>query len=570
MVHQSHADERIQRTTLNVQFVGGFLVRIPRHGGMRYLQLLLETKKEVVSAYYEYGRRVLKKRLVSVPLYERTKDGSYETTLGVVMHLAKSSGIAVRYSGIPDHFSSAIELEIPEKIKSSSKFSVGGREREYFYECLKVCLSSPCGLVQLPTGSGKTEIQITLAYNLMRALGRGIVAVNSRTIYDQFAERMTRYGIPWMDYRGWLRCCKERNDIVILATPKTVLNDLRSGALNGEEINFLIVDESHHVQAPTWLSMIRGLKGLKRIFGFSATAVESADIVDSLSFSAMGYRDSLCILASGPLIYRKTAAELDGFVASPVLVNYTYLWPREHRMKLFDKRGEPISDYQRILDVCMNNDDRNSVVASILDCLSRSGRNTIVYTFRKETGRRIASFSSEPVVLWYADETTCRSEWVSKEWIRENFGRKFRVIIASQHAVEGLDLENPVDTVVVIDGEGKIPTVQRSGRSTRSLTRRPIVVNLFDTGDGLPVLKRHAYSRAKHLLSEFGRKDEMFRVASIEELSEVLSRLDNSDNSDNYDDSRVSSDGEVKSGGVAGSDSGGTLPRGAEECRSFS
>lgn len=492
--------------------VRGLMAEIENSPDIDYIKFLMKTVK-VTTVVKTYGNKKYYKKLKTlVNLYkENEENGSVLTSLGVLKYLEKIACLKVEcefLDGVECYSWSTDDYEIPEGIKNSSKFEVDGKRRDYFYEAISACLGNVCGLVRLPTGSGKTEIELTLAYNLKKVFGRGIILVPTRLLVSQFLEKARSYGISassYSDYRNLLKSDSAENlpedSNILISTPMVIFNDICSNFCP-RGIKWVITDESHHMKADTWLGVLLNLPELRRVYGFSATPLRS--IFKNVNFLALGYENSLCVLASGPLIYSKDPKSLEGFVSLPKLIEIEYRWKNKDIVNLLERDGTVTNNYSRILEVCSFNEDRINFIKSILEVLCKFNRNSILFTDRKALGYNLLSKCLHiPVSVWYSDDIrTSENEVKDETWIRSNFGTdSCRAIIASSHATEGLDIKNQIDCVILIDGEGDVKTIQRVGRATRLSSKDPVVINLVDIGVG--VLKKHSEKRSDLVCSAF-------------------------------------------------------------------
>lgn len=106
------------------------------------------------------------------PVYSKNeKNNTITCGIGALLFLTKNNPfISIDFSSITPERTSFRKIDIPPKILESPKWLVGGRQRWYFYEALQACRKAHCGTIRLPTGSGKSFIELVLAYNLMRQI----------------------------------------------------------------------------------------------------------------------------------------------------------------------------------------------------------------------------------------------------------------------------------------------------------------------------------------------------------------------------------------------------------------
>lgn len=124
-------------------------------------------------------------------------------------------------------------------------------------------------LVMMPTGSGKTIVQMAIARHVIAGSGRVIVLEPTRFLADQMRLKWEREFPGRVDkyYEGE---CREVDKPIVISTPKTA----GKCSIHWGERGTLIVDEVHHLTTSrTYLDVVRRLitdNGVTRIIGFTA------------------------------------------------------------------------------------------------------------------------------------------------------------------------------------------------------------------------------------------------------------------------------------------------------------
>jgi len=121
----------------------------------------------------------------------------------------------------------------------------------------KVCYTAP-------TGSGKTILFVHLAHRIAEKGQRVAILVHRQELIDQTCEALETEGLA----HGVVAAGYPENldAPVLVCMAQTLVN--RLNRLAG--IQFLIVDESHHVMAATWLAIL-GAVSAARVLGVTAT-----------------------------------------------------------------------------------------------------------------------------------------------------------------------------------------------------------------------------------------------------------------------------------------------------------
>jgi single-stranded-DNA-specific exonuclease len=138
-------------------------------------------------------------------------------------------------------------------------------------------------LLQAPTGSGKSEIALSIASHYRKRSRRVIMIAPTIDIVRQLSGRIKRLlnedaiildgGNTPPEMR---RALYRLNPGFIVATPDVVANDLKNGAISFSAEDLLIVDEAHHAQGKA--SVVATIKAARtscaRILGLSATPAQ--------------------------------------------------------------------------------------------------------------------------------------------------------------------------------------------------------------------------------------------------------------------------------------------------------
>jgi superfamily II DNA or RNA helicase len=464
------------------------------------------------------------KKIVDVerpePVYWKSPlKGYIETGLGAVLYLAARYPF-IQFTFVetrPPRHSITEKAIIPERMRMAPKWKVEGRERFYFFEALEACLRKTYGYVKLPTGSGKSEIMLCLALTQATYVGPGVILVPTLTVKGQFLERAAQYDIPLIDLRlaTQKHADGEKQNYLCISTPISLLNDIDGDPSLVHDMAWLIADEAHHAASESWMQVFTSLPNCTRSHGFSALPIVPISQVAN-SLSSMDARDARAIAVSGPIIYEKTVHELANYLNSVKLISYKYSWTQD--------RGSV--EWSDICDDLLANDARIQEIAELIRLLESLERKSILYVFRKDYGQKIqAAVRSPRTACWYgggkvildANPRRQRGFTPSAEWIRQQFGKDVLTLIATGHAIEGLDLQDPVDCLILLEGRSSQQTVQKAGRVLRPGHKKSIVINWEDS---LPTLKRQHRIRARLIEEAYGCKSD--RATNFVELKRKI------------------------------------------------
>ena len=374
--------------------------------------------------------------------------------------------------------------------------------------------------------SGKSEIEITLGLNQSRQYGQGILIVPTNQIHQDLIKRCDKYEVSVMDYREGLKLVESEaynpEDLCqfFISTPKVLTNDIRSGITSVIScMNWIMFDEVHHVNAPSWLEIVKGMPKASRIHGFSALPV-SEETEYASTFRTLSYNDALTISLTGPIIYEKSASDLPEFLNLPILINIEFKWDRS---KFEDADS---LDWHTVYKQMKYYKERNDLIRDILVVLREHGRLFYAHVFQKETGLHWLELSGDDsLVCWYGGSTihSYNNETeISVQDLKDNFGDKYKGVFVTSHAIEGLDFDVPIDTVLLSEGKSRRQSIQKVGRALRPSNTKSIIVNLFDVGSKIP--RRHAEERANTVLREAAISE--WYVRSIDELDNLLGTIE--------------------------------------------
>lgn len=411
------------------------------------------------------------------------------------------------------------ELLIPDGIKNSPKFKVNGKERFYFFEALEACFKNPTGTIKLPTGTGKTEIQLTLAYNQSKYVGTGMILVPTLTIKDQFLQRAKKYNIPMVEYNEFSPLSEDGTIFVtthhILCEKLKDKNRKKAAKAELDRVDWVLVDECAHATCDSWFTILMNLDNCQRCHGFSALPVayetETAD-----SFSGLDTDDARTIGILGSILYEKTAHELKDFLNIPTLVNIKYQWP-EGKNEIPNQFAK---DWQKIRKAVMANKDRTEFISKIIKYLLQRKYKTATFVKQKKHANQILeSVNEDSMVCWFGGGIVFdQNDSIDLDKFKENFGEEYFGVALTSHGIEGLDFDSPLNILVLHDGKSVRQTVQMGGRVVRPDFLPSSIFNICDRGCN--ILPKHSNARANDIINEFNC--EVINCATFAQFTEAL------------------------------------------------
>jgi hypothetical protein len=232
----------------------------------------------------------------------------------------------------------------------------------------------------------------------------------------------------------------------------------------------------------------------------------------------MSIDDAMTISTVGPIIYEKSTKELKDFLNIPKLINLHYKWPKD---KWADQRTD---DWHKLRQLQYKNIERLSLIANVIRLLIDREYNTIVHVSEKELGIDLLKLvGNNKCVAWYGGGKVISvdGKQYSTNWLRKESGSSILGIIGTQHLIEGLDLDTPLNAIVLIDGKDSRQVLQKCGRIMRPDMRPSIIVNLMD--QGLWILPRHSEQRKQTIQDEFN--SDVYDATSLDQLALTLDMM---------------------------------------------
>lgn len=367
------------------------------------------------------------------------------------------------------------------------------------------------GVVQAPTGAGKTEMMAAVARYLWEELSwRTLVVAPKRGIAIQTARRFELYyqgDVPV----GLLAEGRREAGPVTVATAQTLLAfkpRLRRGGRGQrahtqaadpfvrevvKDYEVLMFDECHRTSSDSWYEIAME-SGAHRRFGLSATPIIGEDL-----------RDAKLIAATGPVLFEAKSVDLikAGFAAKPKIVMVmspnasgpnlpTKLHVIEKHGHVFQKR-KTLPYAEAYMQGIVRNEHHNRAVVLATQWLVEHKRQTIVLCRRKEhfltLGEMLDDAGISFLAVWGTTETSDRDH--AKSAFAQ---RAVQVVLATTIWDEGEDIRS-VEGIVLAEGV-KVSTNsrQRVGRGMRPDSDEVWVVDFVPTSH--PRLMQHAYQRA--------------------------------------------------------------------------
>jgi superfamily II DNA or RNA helicase len=340
-----------------------------------------------------------------------------------------------------------------------------GELRDYQEAAVAAALAERQGVVQAPTGSGKTVVALAV---VARVPTQALIVVHTSVLFEQTAERVRQFlGVE----PGLLGAGHDDVRDVTIAMVQTLMR--RDLAPLADAFGLVILDEAHHCPAETFKSVVQAFAARFRL-GFTATPARR-DRLHPVLFDVVG-----------PIIHS---------VAPKTLVATGSIAPSEVVEVQTEFRAWYTRDYQAMVNRIVKNERRNELIADTVARL-HAGRS-LVLTERVAHGETLA----ERLVARHLPAVTISGETPREE--RDDVIRRFAegdvgVLVATTALVgEGFDLP-AIDTVFLTVPSGNVAkTTQALGRALRPHEGKA-AGRVVDFVDGnVPMLKNQFKKRQR-------------------------------------------------------------------------
>jgi superfamily II DNA or RNA helicase len=334
--------------------------------------------------------------------------------------------------------------------------------RDYQREAIaKWKLRGERGIIVLPTGTGKTYIALAVIKEELSRNGRVAVIVPTIVLANQWQQKIYQY----VGVKPALYYAHEKG------IGRVTIFVVNSAYLNRHLLQYftlVIVDEVHHLSAPTWKHIVDTVNG-KRVLGLTATPEHP--ILPIVYYLSVGL-----------------AREKKAMVNVEIKPVYAELTPLERYQ--YEQVDQAIRDVARKLDSAKSMGDKSS--AEILDrklkILANRRKqlmsevqdkaNRVLQIAKAHPNDKILVFTesirgAEKIAKLLGDNNikaatihSQKSKGVRSTLLAE-WGKSFRVLIAVRSLDEGVDIPDASIGVIVATGKTIRQLTQRLGRILR-------------------------------------------------------------------------------------------------------
>ena len=356
--------------------------------------------------------------------------------------------------------------------------------REYQITAIEEAIRKRRGVLELPTGSGKTEV----AAGIIKLLNRPtLFLVHTQDLLHQTAERFTnRLDIPIGkigdgEYDIEKRC--------VVATIQSCHARLKSKEQDKrteikqllERAEVVFQDEVHHASASTWYSIGQKTLSARFRFGLSGTVLRR----DELSNMKM-------LALFGEPIYTKRTMDLvdDGYLSKIQIT------------MIDNPEVVECSNWQEIYqNGIVKSESRNKMIVDIAEKAFRENKRVLLlirYIDHGKTLTRLLNEQRSIPTVFLSGQSGRDDRKERKEEFNENGNF---ILIASTIYDEGIDLPEVNVLIIAAGGLSEVKTIQRVGRGLRT-KKDGSTLHVIDFKDHSEYLDKHSSERRSVYESE--------------------------------------------------------------------
>lgn len=406
--------------------------------------------------------------------------------------------------------------------------------KEQLIAIRKMIYAQRC-IVQMPTGSGKTEVMCAFIKILSDCNNNGVtpttlvVEPTIRLVNDTI-DRFRKYDIPVAKYSDNREILENH---VNICHPTSLGNDIEKNNQSLEKIEVVLGDECHHFRSETFRKPVDYMPNLIYSIGVSASAI-SQDNVNGDKISDFSYDELLTIGATGPLVMNVKPESLinRGALADPVL--FILDNPADEHINERD-----IANWHEVSKKRLESDNRTELVCKAAAFFDSVDRKSLILVRTRRHAQLImkeldkynisdrirASFGGGYFERYNGSDFVQDDNDVLEKY---NSG-EYTILIGTSHLYEGVDISNLDAMILAIGGKGERLQIQGVGRVLRKNKsgKYAWIIDFNDRED--IILSKHSAIRLKRYKDTIGIPDNHIYIdMDIDDLPQIFSELENS------------------------------------------
>lgn len=337
--------------------------------------------------------------------------------------------------------------------------------RDYQVEAVDLMKRNPRGLINLATGLGKT---LLTAHFVQQYKRRALIVCPSESVAKQFYELfISCFGKNKVGFYGGGK--KTISDITIGIAASVSKNIVE---FQKADLGAVILDETHHTPATTFFEISKGLSGVGKIFGLTATDYRSDG------------KDIMITAGCGPVLIRRDIpwGVKNGWLAEP------YFLVRQVNTTGKDYKDNKVKSYKEhvlnsILMKTQIQDDAAKMMAS--------GKSVLILVDEVQHGKELSAALGIPFATGIDKK--------SQEYVNQLNSSKIMGLVGTDGKIgEGSDTQN-VDVLILANFvASRGPVIQAVGRGLRKQGTKDKCIILDYIPMGSTMLSRHGWGRVSY------------------------------------------------------------------------
>jgi superfamily II DNA or RNA helicase len=367
---------------------------------------------------------------------------------------------------LPNHIRYDDRRSLPESPKLKFTLKLDDTEKDPRFQgqmdAVKAMFEHEQGLIIRPPGTGKTQIALAFASLCQTKV---LVLTHTGDIFNQWIEAAKKT-LPDAKI-GEIRGAKCVIGNVTIATVQTLnLRHINKPRAWWQQWGCVIVDEGHHVSAPTWEAVLNRCYAFYR-FGFTASPTRADGMHPTMKFII------------GPIIHQMKFSSTVDLSVEPLYTGFRSLY-----------RGA--WDWSNLLNKLVADENRNKKIAEVVNDEIARGNSVLVLSRRIEHLGNLSGLVQGPSEIL----TGVRSRR-DRARILDEFRRgDIRCLFATQLADEALDVPRLNRVVLTFPGKHEGRIIQQVGRALRTHPGKTDA-KIYDCIDDVGVLRHQWAQRRK-------------------------------------------------------------------------
>jgi len=318
------------------------------------------------------------------------------------------------------------------------------------------------GIIVLPTGTGKTYIALAVIKEEIDSGGKVAVIVPTIVLANQWQQKIYQYiGLkPALYYTHE----KGIGRITVLVVNSAYLNIQLL-----QYFTLVVVDEIHHLSAPTWRKIVDTIKDNKKILGLTATPENAIlPIVYYMGIGLAREKKAVVSVEIKPIYAELTFSERMRYEQVDQAIRD--IAKKLDSAKAHGDRGT-VERLDRMLKIMANK--RKQLMSEIQDKatkvleIARTHQNEkiLVFTESIKGAEKIAKLLNDnniKTMTIHSQKSKSLRNTLLAEW-----GKSYRVLVAVRSLDEGVDIPDVSIGIIVATGKTIRQLTQRLGRILR-------------------------------------------------------------------------------------------------------